>query len=85
LSAPTGSGWGEEIGGELGFEVGESLVEEAVVLAGAGQAFPDALIVLGELPDLLLQGSVLGNDPLEWAFGEDTILGAWVRSISALG
>lgn len=56
---------GSEIRGELGFKVCGASVEEAVVLAGTGQPLLHVLLVLGELSYLLLQGGVLGDDPLK--------------------
>ncbi|MFD0020077.1 hypothetical protein [Streptomyces sp. NPDC058382] len=54
----------------MGFEVGDAFVHEAVVLAGAGQALLNLLVVLGELSYVLLQRGVLGDDALEGALGE---------------
>ncbi|MDX2592808.1 hypothetical protein PV343_11130 [Streptomyces sp. WI03-4A] len=52
---------GSEVRGELGFEVRGAFVEEAVVLACAGQALFYVLFGLGELSYLLLEGGVLGG------------------------
>ncbi|MEU2674974.1 hypothetical protein ABZ622_40405 [Streptomyces sp. NPDC007164] len=49
----------------MGFEICNAFVQEAIVLAGAGQTLLEALVVLGELSCLLLQGGVLGDDPLK--------------------
>ncbi|MFJ5688097.1 hypothetical protein [Streptomyces sp. NPDC093099] len=54
----------------MGFEVSDAFVHESVVLAGAGQALLNLLVVLGELSYVLLQRGVLGDDALEGALGE---------------
>ncbi|MFF9364522.1 hypothetical protein [Streptomyces griseoluteus] len=49
----------------MGFEICDAFVQEAVVLAGAGQTLLEVLVVLGELSYLLLQAGVLGDDALQ--------------------
>ncbi|MEU8591793.1 hypothetical protein AB0C59_33125 [Streptomyces sp. NPDC048664] len=48
----------------MGFKIGDAFVQEAIVLAGAGQTLSEALAVLGELSYVLLQAGVLGDDSL---------------------
>src|ERR1035437_3503633 len=50
--------------GELGFELGDAPVCEAVVGAGGFQPFLQGLVVVGELADALLERGVLGDEPL---------------------
>ncbi|MET9526979.1 hypothetical protein [Streptomyces coeruleorubidus] len=49
----------------MGFKICDAFVQEAIVLAGAGQTLLGALVVLGELSYVLLQAGVLGDDPLK--------------------
>jgi hypothetical protein len=60
--------WRSQQFGELGFEVGDALVEEAVVLACAGEALPQSLLVGGKLTYLNFEAGVFGDDPLEGSF-----------------
>ncbi|MFK4687229.1 hypothetical protein [Streptomyces pristinaespiralis] len=49
----------------MGFKICDTFVQEAIVLAGAGQTLLHVLLVVGELSYLLLQTGVLGDDPLK--------------------
>src|SRR6266498_3767065 len=55
--------------GDLGFEVGDAAVLEAQVGAGGLESFVENAVVGGELADTLLQGGVLGGDPLDGFLG----------------
>jgi hypothetical protein len=56
--------------GEFGFEVGDALVEESVVLACGLEAFLKPLVVLRSLAQPVFQGGVLGDESLDGVFGE---------------
>jgi hypothetical protein len=56
--------------GEFGFEVGDALVEESVVLACGLEAFAKPLVVLRGLAQLVFQGGVFGDESLDGVFGE---------------
>ena len=58
------------IGEDFGFECGDPVIEETVVVAGALQAVLKPPVLLREIVDLLLQGDVLGDKPLEAVFGQ---------------
>jgi hypothetical protein len=47
--------------GDLGFELGDPLVEEAAGVAGACEPFSEPVVVLGELAGLRPEGVVLGR------------------------
>jgi hypothetical protein len=55
--------------GDAGFEVGDAAVLEAQVGAGGLEAFVKGAVVVGELADALLEGGVLGGDPLDGFLG----------------
>jgi hypothetical protein len=56
--------------GEFGFDAGDALVEESVVLARGLETFLKPLVVLRGLAQLVFQGGVFGDESLNGVFGE---------------
>src|SRR6266568_4406473 len=55
---------------QLGFQAGDPLVEEPVVVASAGEPLLESAVVLGELAELCPERVVFGEDPLDPVGGQ---------------